>query len=565
MWTLTRVTVPWSIRKGIDEGIEAGGSLILWSGLIIAVGSVSAVLTGLRRYLAFGNARQAERRLRDRLFAHVQKLHFAFHDSVQTGDLMSRSNTDLQQFQNFVTMVPITVGNAVVVTAITVILFSTNAGLAALALVFLPALQMIGRRFGRRIHPAMMGIQRESAELAAVVEETVAGIRVIKGFGAEQSRANLLSKEATDVYSESMLAARVRSVFWPLIEFLPGLALVVVLWRGGHLVIDGKLTIGELASFNIYVAMLIQPVRMLGMIISSAQRANAAGQRIDRVLSTSAEIADPSHPASLPQTSDRGRIEFRGVEFIYPDAEPSLGTDIAVLHDLNLVIEAGETVALVGATGSGKSTIARLIPRFYDVTAGSITIDGVDVRDLRLQQLRPAVGIVFEETFLFSASVYANIAFADTDAQPHEVEQAAVLAGAHEFITELDNGYQTVLGERGYSLSGGQRQRVAIARAVLADPRVVILDDATSAVDPTTEHEIRDALTEVMGRRTTIVIAHRPATIALADRVILLDEGRIVAEGTHQELLNSNSRYQQVLAASSDDQEIDPDPTEGMA
>ena len=546
-WTLARVAVPWIVRQSIDDGIQGDGSLLRWLLILIGVGLASGALTGLRRYWAFRNARRVEMWLRDRIFAHVQRLHFAFHDSVQTGDLMSRANTDLQQFQNLITMLPVTAGNLVVVITVAAILFATNASLALVALLFLPLVNVMGRRFGQRLHPAVMGVQTESAELATVVEESVAGIRVVKGFGAEELQAGQLATEANDVFGQAMIAARVRSIYLPAVELLPSIGLILVLWRGGQLVVEGTLTVGELVSFNIYVAMLIQPLRMLGMIIANGQRASAAGQRIHGVLSTAPKIVDPGHPTPLPAVEHPGHVRLEGVSFAYPD-EP----EVAVLHDLDLEIEPGETVALVGATGSGKSTIARILPRFYDVTGGTIFLDGVDVREVRRQELRRTVGIVFEETFLFSASIADNIAFADPLAGRDKIEGAARLAGAHDFIVELEHGYETTLGERGYSLSGGQRQRIAIARAVLADPRVVILDDATSAVDPTKEHEIRDALTEVMGRRTTIVIAHRPATVALADRVVLLDEGRIVAEGSHRELLNTNARYREVLATSGD-------------
>ncbi|MEM8924942.1 MAG: ABC transporter ATP-binding protein [Actinomycetota bacterium] len=543
LWTIGRVAVPWLIQQAIDRGIEGDGALVPWMIVITIAGVVSGLFTGTRRYWAFRNARRTEAWLREVLFAHVQRLHFAYHDSVQTGDLMSRANTDLQQFQNLITLLPVTTGNVVVVSVVTVLLFVTNAGLAALSLVFLPFVTVMGRRFGQRLHPAVMGIQAESAQLAAVVEESVSGVRVVKGFGAEPLQAERLATEADDVYRESIRAAGVRARFLPAVELMPNLGLILVLWWGGRLVLNGELTVGELVSFNIYVAMLIQPLRMLGMIIANAQRAVAAGERIQAVLSARPEIVDADPATPLPTVAQPGRVVFDDVTFVYPDGEAT------VLDGLHLEIEPGETVALVGATGSGKSTIARLLPRFYEPTDGAIRLDGVDVARVPLAELRRAVGIVFEDTFLFSASVADNIAFALPGADRAEVEAAARLAGADEFIAELDEGYDTLVGERGYSLSGGQRQRLAIARAVLADPRVVILDDATSAVDPTKEHEIRDALTEVMGRRTTIVIAHRPATIALADRVILLDQGRVVAEGGHAELLATNARYREVLAA----------------
>jgi ATP-binding cassette, subfamily B, bacterial len=315
-------------------------------------------------------------------------------------------------------------------------------------------------------------------------------------------------------------------------------------------VLNGELSLGSLIAFNVYIAMLVWPLRMLGMIVAQAQRAVVSAERVDEVLGTAPLVADAPRPVALPagpgDPEDReravGAVAFEGVRFSY-------GGRIPVLDAFDLRVMPGESVALVGATGSGKSTVARLIPRFYDVEAGRIALDGVDVRDLRLRDLRRAIGIVFEDTFLFSDTIAANIAFADPDAPHAAIERAARLAGAHEFIGELGDGYATFIGERGYSLSGGQRQRIAIARAILADPRVLILDDATSAVDPTKEHEIRDALAGVMHGRTTIVIAHRPATIALADRVVLLDSGRVAAEGTHQALLASDGRYRQVLAA----------------
>jgi ATP-binding cassette subfamily B protein len=441
-----------------------------------------------------------------------------------------------------------------------VILAFIDPVLTVLALGSLPFMNVLATRFSRRLYPSVMGIQRESAELAAVVEESVAGVRVIKGLGAERVQAARLKGEAEDVYDESMAAARTRARFLPALELLPNIGLIAVLGYGGHQVLNGNLSLGSLIAFNIYIAMLVWPLRMLGMIVAQAQRAVVSAERVDEVLATAPLVADAPRPVALPAGNGEqdvrsyggsgggsagpvgGAVAFEEVSFSYAGRT-------AILDGFDLRVTPGESVALVGATGSGKTTVARLIPRFYDVEAGRITLDGVDVRSLRLRDLRRAIGIVFEDTFLFSDTIAANIAFADPDAPHTAIERAARLAGAHEFICELGDGYATRIGERGYSLSGGQRQRIAIARAILADPRVLILDDATSAVDPTKEHEIRDALTGVMRGRTTIVIAHRPATIALADRVVLIDSGRVAAEGTHESLLATDARYRQVLAA----------------
>jgi ATP-binding cassette subfamily B protein len=541
-WTAAKVSTGVLVQQAIDRGIEPDdmGSLRAWSIALGLVAVASAVFTGMRRYYAFREARAVEANMRDRLFAHMQRLHFGYHDEVQTGQLMSRANTDLQQIQALVVMIPLTISNAVTVLAVTVILALIDPLLTVLALGSLPFLNVLATRFSRRLHPHVMGIQRESAELAAVVEESVAGVRVVKGLGAERVQSARLATEADDVYRESMAAAMTRARFVPGLELLPNIGLIAVLAYGGHQVLNGNLSLGALVAFNVYIGMLVVPLRMLGMIVAQAQRAIASAERVDEVLTTEPQIADAAHPRALP--AGGGEVRFAGVRFGYGRPEP-------VLAGFDLTVAAGESVALVGPTGSGKTTVARLIPRFYDVEAGAISIDGADVRDLRLRDLRRSVGIVFEDTFLFSDTIAANIAFADPDAPAGTIERAAALAGAHEFITGLPDGYATRIGERGYSLSGGQRQRIAIARAILADPRVLILDDATSAVDPTKEHEIRDALTEVMRGRTTIVIAHRPATIALADRVVLVDEGRVMADGTHQSLLGSSARYRQVLAS----------------
>ncbi|MDP4713270.1 MAG: ABC transporter ATP-binding protein/permease [Ilumatobacteraceae bacterium] len=544
-WALGKVSVPQLTKMGIDRGIEGSGNLVFWSGLVVAAGVIAGLFTAMRRWYAFRESRWIETRLREQIFSHLLKLHVGYHDKMQTGQLMSRASSDLQQLQAFVVMIPITLSNLAMLIAVVVLLIASQPMLAMFALAPLPIVNVMASRFSRQIHPAVLAVQQEQAQLATVVEESVSGVRVIKGFGAEQVQARKLKTEADDIWNVSLVAAKIRSKFLPALDLLPSIGLIAVLGIGGHRVINGQMTVGDLVKFNAYITMLIWPLRNLAMTVALAQRASVALVRVDEVLSTPSLVIDPLSPTSLPSTSsDRpvGEVIFDETVFSYEGASP-------VINHLSFSIRPGQAVALVGATGSGKSTVVRLLNRFHDVQQGSIRLDGIDVRQLTLTDLRSAIGIVFEETFLFHDSVADNIAFSRPNAGPDVIERAARLAGAHDFIMELPEGYQTILGERGYSLSGGQRQRIAIARAIVSDPRVLVLDDATSAVDPSKEHEIREAMATVMKGRTTIVIAHRPGTIALADTVILLDEGRAVAVGTHEGLLADNERYRQVLAA----------------
>lgn len=544
-WALGKVSVPQLTKMGIDRGIEGSGNLVFWSGLVVAAGVIAGLFTAMRRWYAFRESRWIETRLREQIFSHLLKLHVGYHDKMQTGQLMSRASSDLQQLQAFVVMIPITLSNLAMLIAVVVLLIASQPMLAMFALAPLPIVNVMASRFSRQIHPAVLAVQQEQAQLATVVEESVSGVRVIKGFGAEQVQARKLKTEADDIWNVSLVAAKIRSKFLPALDLLPSIGLIAVLGIGGHRVINGQMTVGDLVKFNAYITMLIWPLRNLAMTVALAQRASVALVRVDEVLSAPSLVIDPLSPTSLPSTSsDRpvGEVIFDETVFSYEGASP-------VINHLSFSIRPGQAVALVGATGSGKSTVVRLLNRFHDVQQGSIRLDGIDVRQLTLTDLRSAIGIVFEETFLFHDSVADNIAFSRPNAGPDVIERAARLAGAHDFIMELPEGYQTILGERGYSLSGGQRQRIAIARAIVSDPRVLVLDDATSAVDPSKEHEIREAMATVMKGRTTIVIAHRPGTIALADTVILLDEGRAVAVGTHEGLLADNERYRQVLAA----------------
>ena len=542
IWTAAKLTIPLLAAAAIDDGMRHGdqGKVIRLTIVMVAIGIVQAICTGLRRYAAFRIALRTETDLRHRLFAHLQRLHFAFHDEAQTGQLMARANTDIQQVQTVVILIPLTIASLLTMSGVLVIMLTKDVVLAVLALGALPFLNVAATRFSHRIAPVNLALQEELADVSGVVEESLSGIRVVKGFGAEQQQVRRLQAEADSVLDRSLAAARLRAGFMPLVDFLPTVSMVAILWYGGHQVLNGHLQVGDILAFNLYILMLIWPMRMMGMLVAQASRASAGAGRVHEILATDPAIADAAD--AQPLGAGTGALRFEGVRFGY-------GPGRSVLDGLDLEIAGGEAVAIVGATGSGKSTVARLVPRFYDVDAGRILLDGVDVRELEVDELRGAVGIVFEDTFLFSDTVRENIAFADPDAPFELVERAARLAGAAEFIDALPNGYDTVIGEHGFSLSGGQRQRIAIARAVLADPRILILDDATSSVDPTKEHEIRAALAEVMDGRTTLIIAHRPATIALADRVVLIGDGHVIATGTHDELLASSDEYRSVLAA----------------
>ena len=549
LWSAGKVAVPKLTSLAVDRAILGTGSLLFWSLMIGAMAVIAGIFTSWRRWFAFRESRLTETKLREQLFAHVMRLHVRYHDHTQTGQLMSRASSDLLQIQGFVVMIPIAASNIAMVLAIVVILVAQQPLLAVIALAPLPFLNVLATRFSRRIHPAVLAVQQEQAQLATVVEEAVSGVRVIKGFGAHEVTAERLRTEADDIRRESLEAARVRSAFLPALDLLPNIGLLAVLAIGGHRVLAGTMTRGQMLEFMQYIGLLIFPLRNLGMMVAFGQRAAAALLRVSEVLTTVPEVADPERVRVLPRDGNAasiGAVHFDHLVFGYTAEAP-------VLRDFDLSIAPGTSVAIVGATGAGKSTVARLLVRFYDVDSGSIRIDGVDVRDLSLADLRREVAIVFEDTFLFHDSVAANISFARPDASTADVEAAARLSGAHDFILELPQGYDTLLGERGYSLSGGQRQRIALARAITANPRVLVLDDATSAVDPSKEQEIREAMRIVMEGRTTIVIAHRPGTIRLADKVVLLDDGKVGAVGTHDELLGSSERYRAVLAALADD------------
>ena len=540
LWQVGAVGAPLVVKYAIDRGIVPRDhhNLLLWLIGLLGVGLLEVCAGGLRHIYAIRNRSASDARVRDAIFAHALRLDPAYHDRVGPGELLSRASSDSTHVARMMDAIGHTIGYALTVVAVATVMLVLDAKLALLVLIPVPFITVAAWLYSRRYEVGTRRLQESWAEAATLVEESVAGIRVVKGLGAGAALSSRFRRKSDDVYDRAIVLARLDAVFNPLLEMLPLLGIAAVLWVGGRQAISGSLSTGTFVAFSAYVVMLVWPLRVLGQRVTTVQKALAASARITEVLEAEPRLVESRHPTELAANGD---VRLEGVRFGHEG-------DQAVLDGLDLHLAPGESLALVGATGSGKSTVAGLLARLYDPDGGRVLLDGHDLRDLRLRDVRRAVALVFEETFLFSESVRENIRFGRPDADDGEVERAAALAGATGFISRLPEGYDTVLGERGFSLSGGQRQRIAIARAILADPAVLVLDDATSAVDATKEHQIRAALGEVMRGRTTLVIAHRPATIALADRVAVLEAGRIVEEGTHEELLRGSPRYRVLLA-----------------
>lgn len=538
---LMTVAIPFLVGKGIDAIDDTRRDDLLLIGLlIVGAGVARLVLTFARRLIAGRVSLGVEYDLRERIYGHLLSLELAFFDRQQTGQLMSRATVDLQAVRFFLGygLIFMIQSALTLVLAAGAMLF-LDPGLALVSLLPVPFVVLIAARYGRRSRPAIQEVQQRLAELTADVEESIGGVRVIKAFAAEGRQKRRIRTSAERVFTQSMVSTRLQAFYNPFIGFLPQLGLAAILFFGGRRVIDGALSIGDFAAFYAYLLMLLAPMRTLGVMLGMAQRATASGARIFEILDREPAITSPAGAPGLPE--GRGHVELEGVGLHYE------GSPVPALEAIDLDIAAGTTVALVGATGSGKTTLVQLLPRLYDVSEGTVRIDGADVRTLDSGALRRAIAVVTDDPFLFSASIAENIAYARPDASREEVERAAERAQAAGFIAALPDGYETRVGERGLTLSGGQRQRIAIARAFLADPRILVLDDATSSVDASTESRVKDALVEVMADRTTLVIAHRLSTIALADEIVVLEGGRIAAHGTHEELLERNELYREIV------------------
>ena len=537
--------VPKLLNGAIDRSLVQHVASLHTAVIEILVVGVIAGITGIvSRQYVFKTAYNVEADLRSLIYEHLAWLSFSFYDRVQSGQLISRANSDIRSVQMYSTFAPLIVVQSFIGVIAFGFMLSINVVLALVAMVVMPILYFVGIKMRRVMFPISWITQARLAEVATIVDENVNGVRVVKSFAQEEAEVNRLADAAERVAWAYIKDAQLRAIWSPWVQNLPQLGLALVLFFGGWMVIDGHLGIGAILAFNAYLLMLQAPFMMLGQLVMMGQRAKASAERIFEILDENPTVTE--RPGAYDLVDVAGRVEFDHVSFAYGD-----GPDI--LSDFDAVIEPGETVAIVGRTGSGKSTVARLLTRFYDATEGVVRIDGHDVTDLTLHSLRTAVGVVMDEPFLFSISIRDNIAYGRPEATMDEVVAAARAANAAEFIERLPHGYDTVVGERGYTLSGGQRQRIAIARTLLVNPPVLILDDATSAIDVHVEAGIHEALANLLERRTTIVIAHRISTIALAQRVLVLDGGRVVASGAHETLLATEPLYAQILAQATTD------------
>ena len=553
----TGVAIPFLVGRAVDAVRRGEPDLWPVAAVIVGAGVGRLVFSVVRRLVAGRVSLGVEYDLRNRMYSHLQSLELGFFDAQQTGQLMSRATVDLQAVRFFLGYgLVFILQSLVTIFVAAAVMIVVDPFLAALTLAPVPLIVWVAARYGRKNRPASQEVQQRIAELTAEAEENISGVRVVKAFAQEARQLARFREAVARVFAQSMVSTRLRAFYNPLIGFLPQLGLAALLLVGGRQAIRGELTVGEFVAFYGYVLMLVGPMRMLGIALGMAQRAVASGARVFEVLDREPRIVAP--PGAPPLPPGGGRVELRGVESGFGEGSEAR----QVLRGVDLSVEPGRSIALVGATGSGKTTLVGLLPRLYDPTAGEVLIDGADVRSLDLESLRSEIAFVSDDPFLFSATVRENIAYARPEASDEEIRLAARRAGIDDFVESLPDGYDTLVGERGLTVSGGQRQRLAIARALIRDPRILILDDATSSVDATTEARIGQALREVMLGRTTFVIAHRMSTIALADEIVVLEDGRVAARGTHDELLDTSPLYREIAERGLPDQVFltEPEP-----
>ena len=540
LWCFLVILQPYLIKRIIDDGIVANNerSVIVFISFMVLAGYTRAMSIGIRRYFSMDVSYNVEAGIRNRIFTHMQKLAFNYHDKVPTGDLMARASSDASQVRLAFAIAPLASANIFLLLILSGTLLSLSLPLGGIVLLSIPMVLWLASNFSSKAMGVSLKVKEAEAKMTTEVEEQLGGIRVVKAFGNEEHASNKVENAVQNIYDSSLDYLKLRTRFVPLFELIPMVITLAVLLLGGYLTINEYLSLGEFIAFTQYVFLLIWPLRITAWFLSEIPSSVAAGNRILELLNEIPTITEDETPNELP-VDGNGSLKFSNVNFKYGNE--------TIFDDLNLEIKGKKTVAIVGSTGSGKSTLAYLLPRLYEIESGSIEIDGVNITNLRLSDLRSNVSLAFEESFLFSNTARENISLGLEDASQEEIEDAALIARAHEFISQLPESYETKVGERGYGLSGGQRQRVALARAILRKPRVLILDDALSAVDASTEEEIRNELNQVMSNMTTLIITNRVPTIELCDEVVFLENGKVKAQGKHHDLMKSVDTYKSLF------------------
>ena len=539
-WVFLVIVQPYLIKRIIDDGIVSGNQriLVVLISFMVIAGYVRAISIGTRRYYGMHVSYNVEAGIRNRIFTHMQKLAFNYHDRVPTGELMARASSDASQVRLAFAIAPLATANVLLLIILSVTLLSLSIPLGGLVLLSIPSVLWLASSFSSKAMGVSLKVKEAEARMTTEVEEQLGGIRVVKAFGNEEVASEKVDEAIKNIYETSLDYLKLRTKFVPLFELIPMVITLLVLLLGGYLSINNYVSLGEFIAFTQYVVLLVWPLRITAWFLSEIPSSVAAGNRILELLSEVPLIVDNNETKNLPKDGN-GSLSFKDITFKY-------GND-KIFDNLTFEIEGKKTVAIVGATGSGKSTLAYLLPRLYEAESGSIEIDGVDITELKLDELRSNVSLAFEESFLFSNTARENISLGSENVSQEEIENAALIARAHDFISQLPESYETKVGERGYGLSGGQRQRIALARAIIRKPRVLILDDALSAVDASTEEEIRNELKSVMNNMTTLIITNRVPTIELCDEVVFLENGKVKAQGSHTDLLEEVESYRSLF------------------
>jgi ATP-binding cassette subfamily B protein len=543
VWCFLIVIQPYIIKRIIDDAIvvENRQMLIILISFMLIAGYLRASTIGIRRYFSMHVSFNVEAGIRNRIFTHMQKLAYNYHDKVPTGELMARASSDASQVRLAFAIAPLATANILLLIILSITLLSLSLPLGSLVLLSIPAVLWLASNFSSKALGISLRVKEAEAQMTTEVEEQLGGIRVVKAFGNEDLAASKVETAISSIYNTSLEYLNLRTKFVPMFELIPMVITLLVLLLGGYLSINNFITLGDFIAFTQYVFLLLWPLRITAWFLSEIPSSVTAGNRILDLLNEIPSIVDGSSNETFPE-SGNGSLKFSNVNFSYGDEK--------IFDNLSFEIEGRKTVAIVGSTGSGKSTLAYLLPRLYDIESGKIEIDGIDIHNVKLDELRSQISLAFEESFLFSNSARENISLGSDEASQEEIENAALIARAHEFIAQLPESYETKVGERGYGLSGGQRQRIALARAILRKPRILILDDALSAVDASTEEEIRSELQQVMSNMTTLIITNRVPTIELCDEVIFIEDGQVRGQGRHNKLIKEIQSYKSLFLES---------------